>query len=116
MDDKTLISLEEQAEKSALRKRIKELELEVSKLKLLLKEIDESASSDSVTDAEIICVKQLEILKEHSSKRELTQDEVKTLDILHKNLKIARGEDIRVKPKGKAKKMSTKELEDILKG
>ena len=77
--------------------------------------MDETASIDTVTDAELICQRQLQILKDSSDKRELTRDEISALDLLHKNIKIARGEDVRVKSRGKAKKMSTEELANILK-
>lgn len=43
-----------------------------------------------LSDEEIICIEQLNILKSLSTKRELSLDEVKRLDLLIKNLRLIR--------------------------
>lgn len=43
-----------------------------------------------LTDEEMICLEQIEKLKLISQNRELSLDEVKKLDLLHKNLKMTR--------------------------
>lgn len=44
----------------------------------------------NVTAEELICIEQIEVLRSHSAKRELSLDEVKRLDILIKNLRLLR--------------------------
>lgn len=46
-----------------------------------------------IQDEEMICLMQIQKLKESSMARTLTLEEVKKLDLLHKNLKLARGEN-----------------------
>lgn len=115
-DKNNLIDAEKEFEISALRKKIKELELENTKLQILLKEINEDANPNMISDTEATCTEQIQKLKENSSKRELTTDEVKRLDLLHKNLKLARGENARVGAKSKVNDMSADELTDLVKG
>lgn len=43
-----------------------------------------------ITEEEIICIEQINILKSASNKRELSLDEVKRLDLLIKNLRLIR--------------------------
>ena len=116
MDDDNVLNAE-------LEFRIKHLEAENSKLKheiikckVLLNEIDSDANPNLVTDEEAICVEQIRKLKTASSERELSADEVKKLDILHRNLKLARGEETRINSKGKVKKLSSADLTDLVKG
>lgn len=115
MDD-NVIDAEKEFETVALRNEIQKLKNEVIKYKILLKEIDSDANPDIVSDEEAICVEQIHSLKESSGKRVLSTDEVKKLDILHKNLKLARGEGIRVGAKNKVGAMSAGDLANIAKG
>ena len=71
---------------------------------------------DMISDEEIICIKQISKLRKYSEDRDLDKEEVQIFDLLHKNLKIARGEEIRIKTKSKTKKLSNSELTNILKG
>lgn len=61
----------------------------------------------SLEDEEMICIMQIQRLKDISQKRELTLDEVKKLDLLHKNLKLSRGENTVVVGKNKKDKNFT---------
>lgn len=117
MDGETnIIDAEKEFEIIALRNEIEKLKHEVIKYKILLKEIDSDANPDIISDTEAICVEQIHKLKEASSKRDLSTDETKKLDILHKNLKMSRGQGTRVGRKNQASKMSDKQLSDIAKG
>ena len=116
MDDNNIINAENAFEIQKLKEEIRKLSGEISKYKILLKEFDEDANISGVSDAEIVCVEQLAKLRQYSKQRELTADEIKNLDTLHKNLKLARGESIRGSSGAKAKSASDKELEKIIKG
>lgn len=110
-----LLDSEKEFEIAALRVENTKLRNEITKYQILLNEIDSEANPNLVTDEEAICVEQIRKLKESSSKRTLTTDEVKKLDLLHKNLKLARGEIDRVKNQNKAGQYSIKDLENIAK-
>jgi hypothetical protein len=86
----------------ALKKEIQELkhqilkrEDEIAHLKELLMSsspIIGGAAKIILSDMELICLKQIENLKTISSGRDLTLDEVKRLDLLNKNLRLAQSE------------------------
>jgi hypothetical protein len=63
-----------------------------------------------ITDEELICLEQIKKLKDQSKNRELTLDEVKKLDLLHKNLKLIREKDIVDLPVNKKKSLSNERL------
>ena len=65
-----------------------------------------------ISETEFICLQQLRRLKETSEKRLLEKDEVAIIDLLHKNLLMARG--IPVVKKNKEKKKTKAELLKIL--
>lgn len=70
---------------------------EVKKLKEKLSQLEMATSSmsllkNNMDDEEIICVKQIQILKEKSATRELDINEVKKLDLLIKNLRLIRSQ------------------------
>ena len=115
MDD-NLLEMEKELEIKALRDENKNLRNEITKLHILMKEADLEVDISMVSDEESICIQQLKRLRDLSENNQLTKDEVQILDILHKNLKIARGEEVRVKTKGKVGKMSTSALTDLIKG
>jgi hypothetical protein len=112
MEEDKILDAEKDFRIEALNGEIKRLKQEITRCKILLDEVD--ANPDDVSTAEVICVQQLEKLKESSKNRELTGDEVKNLDVLHKNLKIARGESTRVGGSGKVKKMTSEDLEKLV--
>lgn len=119
MDGETennVIDAEQEFELIALRNEIEKLKNEVIKYKILLNEVDNEASPSFVSDEEVICVEQIRKLKNESAKRDLSTDEVKKLDILHKNLKLARGQGIRVGAKNQAGQLSAVDLAKIAKG
>ena len=115
MDGDNVIEAAAEFEVAALKTEIEKLKNELIKYKILLNEIDSEANPDIVTDEEAICVEQIRKIKENSSKRQLSTDEVKKLDILHKNLKLARGQDTRIAARNQAGKMTAAELANIAK-
>ena len=115
-EDNNIIDAEHEFEIITLRNEIEKLKNEVIKYKILLNEIDSEANPDIVSDEEVICIEQIRKLRENSGKRQLSTDEVKKLDILHKNLKLARGQGTRVGSKNQAGKMTAEQLANIAKG
>lgn len=111
-----IINAEHDFEVIALKNEIDRLKKEVIKYKILLNEVDSDANPEIVSDTETICVMEINKLKESSLKRQLSTDEVKKLDLLHKNLKLARGEGARVGAKSKAKSMTAEQLAEIARG
>lgn len=110
MSDK-LIDAEKDFEIKSLKNELKKLKNELMKYKILLRDLDDEANPDDISDVEVICVTELDKLKKTTKERELTSDEIKNLDVLHKNLKLARGESTRLGGNGKVKKLSDAELE-----
>lgn len=80
-----IISLEQ--ENASLKQQVAHLESMLKHSKHL---------SIKVSPEEQICTEQIFLLKEKSSDRELSLEEVKRLDILVKNLKLIRGDDITI--------------------
>ena len=114
--ENNVIDAEKDFEIVVLRNEIEKLKNEVIKYKILLNEIDSDANPNIVSDEEAICVEQIHKLKENYTKRELSTDEAKKLDIFHKNLKLARGQGIRVGAKNKVGSMTADDLANIVKG
>lgn len=86
------------------------LKEEIQHLKLLLSgavPVISNLEPTKLDDEELICIMQIQRLKDLAQKRELTLDEVKKLDLLHKNLKLARGENTVVVGKNK------KDIKDV---
>ena len=110
-----LIQAEKEFEIAALRAEIDRLTKENTKFRISLRELDPDYDPNKICDVEAICQEQLEKLRAESAIRELSTDEAKRLEILHRNLKLARGEDLRVNWEGHAKRMSDTELEKIAK-
>lgn len=115
-DDSNIIDLERELELKALHDEIHKLTNQLTKYQIMLKEIDENADPNLISDEEAICVEQISKLRKKSGERDLTNDEVKNLDVLHKNLKLARGENARVGSQNKTKKISSTDLEKLAKG
>lgn len=112
-----ILDAEKQFELQALRNKIQALEGENTKLRILLKEATgEDAPVDEISDEEVICVQEIAKLRAASNDRPLTLEEVKQLDILHKNLKIARGENKRVGRQSNFDMKSNEELEKLIRG
>ena len=114
--DDNLLDAGHEFELITLKNEIERLKSEVIKYMILLKEIDSDANPEIVSDTEAICVLEIRKLKESSADRHLSTDEVKKLDILHKNLKLARGQGVRVGARNKAGEMSAMDLAKIAQG
>jgi hypothetical protein len=115
-DELSVEKLEKAFESDILKKRLTELEKENAILKKYLEAngLLEEIKNLSISDEEFICVNELKKLKVLSDKGMLTLDDIKGLDILHKNLRAIRGLTIdNFKSKGK-KKADPKELLKIV--
>ena len=66
-----------------------------------------------VSSEELICVEQIELLRAKSIGRELTLEEVKKLDLLNKNLRLAREQATQVIDTLEYSNISEEDLENI---
>lgn len=74
-----------------LTREVKTLQDENAHLKsILTSSVPVITSLTQLPDEELICLEQIKKLKEIASLRDLSLDEVKKLDLLHKNLKLSR--------------------------
>ena len=94
-----------------LKKKVAELELELAKARAILKENDLEEEIANVSEAEAICANEIHKLKVASDNGILTLEDVKILDILHKNLLLARGRPVEEK---KDKKKGAKSVAELL--
>ena len=113
-----LLDASKDLEIKILRDQCDKLKHELIRCQILLKEADPDAHPGIVSDQEVICVQEISKLRAVSDdqNRQLSAEECKNLDLLHKNLKIARGQTDRVKPQDKAARMTSEELMAVLKG
>jgi hypothetical protein len=98
-----------------LQKELAELRNINTKYEILLTDNGLLEKVSTVSPEEAICIEQIRILKEKSSRQPFSETDCKILDILHKNLKIARGEKVAADGKGKTKKLTDEELTNIIK-
>lgn len=101
-----------------LREEIKRLKEENLKLKKIVSEneLDEEIDKELImSDEESICVNEIKKLKKLSDLGGLSHEDVKTLDILHKNLRMIRGQSVDA-PKKSKKKASVQDLFKIVEG
>jgi hypothetical protein len=82
--------LETKALENNIPDTLEELQKEVMRLRKTLESYSITEELH-VTNIEFICQKALDNFKKISMSRPLTSDEAKTLDLLHKNLRTARG-------------------------
>lgn len=94
-----------------LRKKIVELELELSKARSLLQDNDLYESLPTTSDEEVICVNEIHKLRIASDNGILTLEDVKILDLLVKNLLAIRGKPVEEK---KDKKKGAKSVAELL--
>lgn len=94
-----------------LKKKVAELELELAKARAVLKDNDLEEELATVSEAEAICANEIHKLKVASDNGILTLEDVKILDILHKNLLLARGRPVEEK---KDKKKGAKSVAELL--
>jgi hypothetical protein len=96
--DDLIDQLEVKAIENSIPDTIEELQKEVLRLRKVL-ETYNITEELHITNIEFICQKALDNFKKQSMVRTLTSDEAKTLDLLHKNLRMARGKiDKKEKP------------------
>lgn len=94
-----------------LKKKVAELEIELAKAQSILKENDLIENMSQVSDCEAICTNEIHKLKVASDHGILTLEDVKVLDILHKNLLLAQGRPVDEK---KDKKKGAKSVAELL--
>ena len=97
-----------------LKKRISELEIELSKAQKVLKENDLLENTSQVSECEAICANEIHKLKVASDNGILTLEDIKILDILHKNILLAQGRPVEEKKDNKKGKTSVAELLSIV--
>lgn len=94
-----------------LKKKVAELEMELAKARSIIKDNDLSEDIENISEAEAICMSEIHKLKVASDNGILTLEDVKVLDILHKNLLLARGRPVEEK---KDKKKGAKSVAELL--
>lgn len=97
-----------------LRKKIVELELELSKAHSLLQDNDLFEDLAPTSDEEVICVNEIHKLRVASDNGILTLEDVKILDLLVKNLLAIRGKPLEEKKDRKKGAKSVAELLSIV--
>ena len=91
-----------------LKKKISELEIELTKAKKILKDNELSDETSLISDEELICINEIHKLRIASDNGILTFEDVKVLDLLVKNLMVIRG-----KPFLEEKKVSKKGTKSV---
>lgn len=94
-----------------LKKKISELEIELSKAQEILKENDLLDEVKLVSDTEAICNAEIAKLRIASENGILTLEDVKILDLLVKNLLAIKGKAV---PEEKGKKRGVKPVAELL--
>lgn len=86
--------------------KIVELEKEIITYKRIIEDndIDVSEYGIIISDAEYICALQIRKLKEIAEQAAFTEEEARILEILHKNLLRARGQEVDKDKRGKKSK------------
>lgn len=120
MDESTFNNTKGMAEAfevKALNKKINELQDYVKRLESIIKENeleDELGKEIAMSDEEYICVNEIANLKMLSENGQFTEQDAKTLDILHKNLRMIRGQSVDENKKRNKKKLNKAELFKIV--
>jgi len=91
-------------------KQIEVLKEKNEHLENVLKSVVRPNMTIEVTAEELICIEQINIIKNRSSQRELSTDEVKKLDLLIKNLKLLRQESTVIMSKSAYRSLPDDEL------
>lgn len=94
-----------------LKKKVADLELELAKARAVIKDNDLEDEVTEISDAEAICISEIKKLKVASDNGILTLEDIKILDLLHKNLLLARGKPVEEK---KDKKRGAKSVAELL--
>ena len=94
-----------------LKKKVSELELELVKARAVIKDNGLEEEATTISETEAICINEIHKLKVASDAGILTLEDVKTLDLLHKNLLLARGRPVEEK---KDKQRGSKSVAELL--
>lgn len=94
-------------------KQYNKLKIEYNKLELIVRENGLSDEVSKISDTEAICIDQIKRLKEKSLLHDFVEADAKVLDLLHKNLRMARGQVIEKDNNKKTKGLSNEELLEI---
>lgn len=118
--DSDIQEMEKEFEVATLNKRINELEAELEKAYRIIQENDLEDELDEVNFTSVeeqICIDGIRHLAKLFEQGSFTKDDTQMLDILHKNLRMIRGQSIPNERKGKkVKKEDLGKLFDIVKG
>jgi hypothetical protein len=99
--DDLMDDLEEKAKEVALPHNIEDLEKEIIRLRKTLESYGITQEMH-ITNVEYICQKAIDDMKKLAMNGGITSDDAKILDILHKNLRMARGNIAKKEAPGKA--------------
>jgi hypothetical protein len=86
-----------------LKKKVADLELELTKARTILEENDLLDDIPEISDTEALCINEIHKLRLASDSGILTLEDVKILDILVKNLMVVRGKSVPDDKSGKKK-------------
>jgi hypothetical protein len=115
MDD--IISIELELELKALKKQVQEQKRQIQKLKQVIadNDLEEELGEDKpISPEEEICIKGIEQILDLVKNKCQTSNDIKDFDILHKNLRMIRGQV--TETKGKFKKAQVGDLLKIVEG
>lgn len=76
----------------SLIKQNEQLKLQLSQANDIIKQLGQPLSLNKENEEELICIEQINILKQRSAQRELDINEVKKLDLLIKNIRLIRSQ------------------------
>ena len=99
---------------SRLKKEILELETLVQRMKQVItdNELQEELKDiDFTSDSEQICVTGISQILDLVEKGVASDSDIKNFDILYKNLRLVRGQEV---PSGKGKKLKTKNVAELI--
>lgn len=89
---------EDKSVDNSLQNEMEDLKREIFRLKKIIEQYD-LPINEELSDVEYICLKGIENLKAAATSGYMTKDEASTLDTLHKNLRLARGQTDKKQPK-----------------
>ena len=115
MEKNSLSDMKDAFQVSVLEDEIRELKKTIVRYEKTLGQysIDEI---ENISDIEYICIEEIKKLKALSNGRGLTEDEIKSLDVLHKNLRQCVKDQEVNKKKLKEKEADVSELLSIVNG
>lgn len=98
-----------------LQKQLDSLQIENTKMEIICQENGLLEDIATVSDTESICTLQIKRLKEKSQHSDFSETDAKILDILHKNLRMAKDLVLQKDNSRKTKKMSNVALLELVK-